>query len=1145
LLPPGTYSVKFESSGFNATEVPSVTVNVTETAVLNQALTVGSQNQEVTVQAEAEAVQTSNATLGDVVGTTATIGLPLTTRNYTNLLGLSAGANAAVFNASNLGKGTTDIAVNGASLVQNDVQMDGVSISVGATNGQLADSANSPGIGVVNPDAVQEFKIQTSLFDAGYGRNPGANVNVVTKSGTNDFHGSAFEFFRNTDLNANDFFRNQSYIGTTPNNSRQVLNQNQFGGVVGGPIKKDKLFFFASFQATKQINGAAAQGFSSPTLVPLFPGGDRSNAAALEASVGAALCPSGPDGGLASYGAGPANSYTQLACNGSNINPAALAMLQAKNPDGTYLIPSSGPGVTAAKPGVSSGQNTTYSIPARFTEYQGLGNLDYVIDSKNTLSARFFSTSDYQLINFACGTCLPYSGETSQNFNTSGILKLTTILSPHLVNEARLSIQKLSSAFGIGGNLTAPEFGITPNVASIKGLPQMAITGLFTFGVPFNDPQTKWPSDWDAADELSWTHGKQTFRFGVEYERDRYNWNLPGLATGVLTFQTIQDFLLGLPGCAVPGSAACTTSTSAGLTNGSSLSNIANSGQYASVVPPGGLNHEYRTPYGAAYVQDDIKVTQQFTLNLGLRWEYDAFPYDTNGLTSDVWQSLINTVPIPGSTPATGTLAGFVVPSNWNFAANAAPPVGGLYQGSHKGFQQQNTPLTDFAPRLGFAWSPLSSSRLVVRGGTGYFYDRVGQGNFNQSITQGEPYATSDFASGAANYFSSLQVPYAPTSLQWTPRWVNFAAGATSVSSNIAEPQAEANARTPLVYEWNLFTQYEFLSNWTMEIGYVGSRGIHQYNGSMQANAAQLVGNPLGNNTLTAPGIASGLVTTNTVQNASLRVPFLGFAPAGMQTAGDDGDMKFNSFQGTLRKRFSHGFQAQAAYAYSRSFVTFLAGNTATYNNPDILVYQQNPSYHPQRLAISYLWNLPLGSHQGLLDKLTSGWAWSGVTVVQNGTPLTVTDSRGGAIYGLNGTGTIISTAQYAAGMGAANAASSGSVEQRLGGRNGGAGWFNPASFTTLPNVPTSNGTGWGDSSMGIVSGPGQFNWDMSLTKSTKVGGIREDAMLQFRTEFFNAFNHPQFSNPAVTDVSKGTFGQITSSSVNPRLIQFALKYIF
>jgi hypothetical protein len=261
-----------------------------------------------------------------------------------------------------------------------------------------------------------------------------------------------------------------------------------------------------------------------------------------------------------------------------------------------------------------------------------------------------------------------------------------------------------------------------------------------------------------------------------------------------------------------------------------------------------------------------------------------------------------------------------------------------------------------------------------------------------------------------------------------------------------------------------------------------------------------------------------------------------------------DADAKFNSLQVTLRKQFSQGFQAQMSYSFSRGYATNF-GN----NDPNIGRYQPNTAYHPERVVISYLWNLP-GNFQGFLGKVANGWGWSGVTTIQNGTPLTITDSKGGTIFGSVNP----STAEYCMGMGAANAASAGSLQQRLGGPNGGQGYFNKAAFIDTVGVgagcatagaafPTygTNGTGYGDSSYGILLGPGQFNWDMSLTKTTKVGGIHEDATLQFRTEFFNTFNHPQFNNPTSTSVTSGSFGLINSASVNPRLLQFALKYIF
>jgi hypothetical protein len=1158
LLPLGNYKLKLEASGFNTEQVPSVTVNVSETTVFNRALTVGSQTQEVTVAAEAEALQTSNATLGDVISSTSTAALPLTTRNYTNLLGLSSGANSSVFNASTLGKGTTDIAVNGNSTKQNNVSMDGVSIQQHDAQGVLAGNGQNPDVGLVSPDAIQEFKIQTTMFDATFGRNPGANVNVVTKSGTNQFHGTAFEFFRNTVLNSNDFFRSQSGpVNGVPNNSRQVLNQNQFGGVFGGPIKKDKLFFFTSYQETRQINGASPAGYSATNLLPI-PGGDRSNTALFQSALGAEFCPGGPDGGNASYPAGnllgtPATPGVQVLCSGANINPVALKILQLKNPDGTYYIPS-GPSTITGNGVTTSVLATTISIPARFTEHQILQNVDYVISAKNTLSAHYYFGQDPTTIPFQCGAgasvpgnCYPNTGLLNTVTNTYAVLKLTSILTNNVVNEARWSLQRNTFVGAPNGGFKNSQVGIADLVPGTDYIDGIGVTGIFTAGTGLTGASTskKWLTDWEAADLVSWTHGKHTVRFGAEVERDRYNWIYEGLSVGAMNFTTFQDFLLGLPGCA-PGTtqANCAASAAAGLTNGTLGSNISSSGTTANFNTPGGILHYFRIPFGDAYVQDDIKLNSRLTVNLGLRWEYDGLAYDKLGNAVNLWPGLVQTVPIPGTTPATGSLAGFVVPSNFNFSAWPAPPVGGVYQSNQKSFTANSTGLHNFAPRVGFAWSPLASNRLVLRGGAGYFYDRIGTSAYLGGITQSQPYSLSVFQqSAAANYFSSEAQPYpANLALGWFPRWVNInSATQTGTTSNLVQNSNDPYYTTPVVYEWNLFTQYEFASHWTFEMGYVGSRGIHQ-TGGPELNEAGLAGNPLGTNANYYPALAAGLITTNTAANASLRVPYLGFSPLGIQDESNDTDTKFHSLQATLRKQFSHGFQGQVAYSFSRGYSTIF-----TENDPNIPQYGPNTGYHPERIAINYLWNIP-ANYQGLLGKLANGWGLSGVTIIQDGTPLTINDTRGGTIYGFGPGSPVISTAQYAAGMGAVNAPSSGSTKQRLGGVNGGQGWFNKAAFGTIP-VPAfaSDGKalGYGNSSYGILLGPGQFNWDVSLTKTTKVGGIHEDATLQFRTEFFNAFNHAQFNNPSVVDVSKGTFGQITSASVNPRLIQFALKYSF
>jgi carboxypeptidase family protein/TonB-dependent receptor-like protein len=1169
LLPPGNYGVKFEAAGFNALEVPSVTVSVTETAVLDQTLQVGAQTQEVEVRAQTAAIQTESTAVGTVVNSQTVTETPLTTRNYTNLLGLSSGANSAVFNASTLGKGTTDISVNGSTTSQNNFMQDGAPIVAWTGNGYAADSGGSPGIAVVSPDAVEEFKIQTSLFDAGYGRKPGASVNVVTKSGTNQFHGTAFEFFRNTDLNANDFFRKLN-VAPLPN-GRAVLNQNQFGGVFGGPVKKDKLFFFASYQETRQANGLSVAGASTPTLVGI-PSGAR-NTAAFQTALGQAFCP----GGSATIGQGASvngpsiqtTGYTKLACNGSNINPVALKILQLQNADGTYLVPGSSTGLN---------QSVFESSPAKYTEHQAVGNFDYVINDKNTFSGRWTYSDAITNGPIGCNItstsltlCLPEGSGALVQIPTQYVTgKLTTSLTSNLVNEARASLQRSVGKPENTTPFTDAQVGMAPLEPSVPYLNGITVTGLFTFGAVLKNATDKFNLAYEFADQVSWSHGKHTIRAGFEYERDRQDWHFPGLAIGSLTFKTFQDFLLGLPGCP-PGTVPCSASTAAGVTNGTAQSNISSSGNSVGITPAGGEDFQFRAPTANAFVQDDFKVRSNLTLNLGVRWEWFPLNYAANGENTNIWVQNIALVPNSqlGTTAQTGTLAGYVVPSNFPFSAFPAPPVGGLFVNNSKNTPTlNNAPIANFGPRIGLAWKPLPSDRLVFRTGFGTFYDRAGNTIYNKSATQGSPYDTPVAQSGAANWFSTEASPYcsvptagisvncATPALGWTPRFFN---PANNTGSTTAVLSANPVYLVPVTYEWNANVQYEFVNQWVLELGYVGSRGVHQVpdatvgGGILEHNVNQpllvcaggITTNCVGTTPQTGGldcGQPSGCITTNTSANAALRVPYLGFSPSGIGVDQTISDSHFNSLQATVTKRFSRGLQMQAAYTWARGFTT---ASYIAYNNAALpLVYGPMPYLRPQRFSVNYAYDLPFGKHEGILDKVTNGWVVSGVTVVQNGVPLTITDANGGNIYASGGAAQT-STAQLC-GCGIP-VATSGSDKSRLGGVLGGPGWMNIGAFTKFSSA-TNNF--YGNSGYGIVPGPGQFNWDISLVKTTKVGGINENAVLVFRSEFFNAFNHAQFANPVTSsnqtqDVTQSTFGQITGTSVNPRLIQFALKYVF
>jgi hypothetical protein len=303
-------------------------------------------------------------------------------------------------------------------------------------------------------------------------------------------------------------------------------------------------------------------------------------------------------------------------------------------------------------------------------------------------------------------------------------------------------------------------------------------------------------------------------------------------------------------------------------------------------------------------------------------------------------------------------------------------------------------------------------------------------------------------------------------------------------------------------------------------------------------------------------------------------VPYLGFAAGGLFSDQTNTWAKYNSLQATVKKQLSHGLTFSAAYSYARSITSayYINYNAAIASSQNY--HGLNGFYRPQRLALNYNWALPIPTHDGLIGKAVNGWSVSGVTVIQSGDPQTPVDSRGGTAYGFGPGSRPLSLAVLLPGKTTKNEASTlgGNDQNRIGCANtalnasgagtcAGGGWFNRAAFDQVAFVaPTSGGDGvgidpnhvagnyptlWGNSGLGTLLGPGQFNFDLSIQKLTVVGGIHEGAALQFRADFFNAFNHPQFADPNSVDISTTAFGQITASSVNPRLIQFSLKYIF
>jgi hypothetical protein len=1068
LLPPGEYFAEVSAQGFKTAKFPEITVNVAETHTLNVSMSIGTSTETVTVEAAAAQVQTENATLGSVVGEQTVKSLPLTTRNYTQILHLAPGVEADPANAGEIGRNTQDVYVNGARTIDNNFQMDGAQINNFGT-GRAGDWLGYTGISIPNPDAIKEFKIQTSLYDAQYGRGVGANVNVVTRSGTNDLHGSVFEFLRNTALNANDFFSNRAQ------QEKPVLRQNQFGGTIGGAIRKDKLFFFGSYQGTRQTNGIGSASLRSSFLPPVTD--DRS-----AQTLGKQFCgQSGAAGGVA------------VACDGSNINPVALALLNAKLPNGKFFIPTP---QTIQPDGVGF---SVFSEPSTFSEDQYMANVDYVVTKNNTLSGRYFQSHDPQTLSFTGTSTIPGTGANSNFKNYNFVLKLTSIPKASLINEAMFTYKRNYGLLSTLTPITTTQIGMTPNDSGVDVMPLITVEGLFNTGGDWNDSFLTGVTAFTYGDHVSFTHGHHTIRAGFDIEHTMDNFDLPGPKRGLLDFLSFPDFLLGM-------SAA---------QNGSQLSNL------HSISALAGLSdRQLRVTDYSLFIQDDFKVFPRFTLNLGLRWDLYGSTSEKRGRMSNFWPSMATNNDVEGA----GTLTGYVVADNFPGAIPA-----GVGKTDNKGPYDGYYRYDNLGPRIGFSWQPLArSTHLVVRGGYGIFYSRT-SGNDILQLDTLPPYSLREDLIGVNAANATFQVPFNPALPQpsafpiFLPR---------TLTSTLSPELLAQDWNSPRTQQYSLNIQYEFLPNWLLEVGYVGGHGTRL-----------LESRNLNQPFLASPENPINGQTTNTLATVPLRVPILGFGPS-IFFFETNGNYLHNSLQTTVTKRISKGFQFQAAYTWAKTMDD--VGNGLGQNSVWGGFYtadahgDRRQAWGPadfdrtHRLVFNYLYELPtFHGGTGLAGKVLSGWAVSGVTTLQSGSPLTLQDLRAGSIFG---SFFFSQLATLCPGETHSSIPTSGSVTDRLD------NFLNASAF--CPPVQIGDGTGFGTLGRGSVRGPGQNNFDIAISKATRVDWWKEGAAVDFRAEFFNAFNHPQFANPNVL-LPFSSFGQITATRMSPRIIQFALKYSF
>lgn len=1084
LLAPGIYELEANKPHVGSLQIQGIVIAVTETYRLELQLRLGTVVQNVQVYSQPSVVRTDDSALGRMVNQYTVNGLPLVTRNFSQIAVLSPGVVAGVFNAGELGMGgmalsqitksNDGIFVQGARSYQNNYELDGISVSDVESTGSA-----SGGPPIPTPDAIQEFKMQTGLYDAAYGRFGGANISVVTETGGNAYHGTIFEFFRNGILNANDFFLNQT------GQQRPALQQNQFGAAMGGPIRKDKLFFFGAYQGTRQTNGVAvgqARIACTASLVSPPLTNDRSPAALgkLFADMKGAL------GGVA----------VQL--DGSNINPVALSLLNFELPDGNFLIPTPQT-VNSSKPFASQGLSV-FSQPCPFSEDQFSANGEYLMSPRSNLSAHFFFANDAQTVSFpgnglnAVGNIAGFPSPGNSAFRVFSLVHTYT-LSSALVNQVRFGFVHTEASTGAVAPFKWSDVGVAEgDMNDENGLPSLNILGSVSMAPAFS--RTFAQSSFVLGDALSYARGPHTLMFGGSITRVEDDVTPGGLGAFV-QFLSWPDFLLGL------------NSSSNGT---GTFSNV-----YASEDAFGLYNREYRVWEGSAFAQDDYKISRSLTLNLGLRYERLGLFADNLGRNSSFDISKADPDP-----PPTGSVAGYIVASN--FPGTVPPGVlraGNTLANNGAG---QNT----LGPRIGFAWQPLSNTQnFVIRGGYGIYYSRLTGQAFAKSVV-GAPFSLPRTSIGRSNAEATFQAPFAqpfPTPDSF-PLFPSFSRVTKTTIDTVAP-----NLKPAMIPQYSLNAQQAFYDDWLFEVGFVGTRGTHLQR-TRSLNQALLAS--------TESPIRG--VTTNTVANIVLRVPIVGIPADSLREMETEGSSWYNGLEVSLTKRFSQGFQFLASYTFSKTLDTdgadingTSAGNTLTLGDQDSPGERWGRASfdRPHRFVFNGIWTLP-NPADGAKRALFGGWEIAGILTIQSGSAITVAYTNANNIFGISE-----DRAQLSSMCSKNGVVSAGPVESKL------SNYFNKSCFTTPPIIGADGvGTAFGDSATGLANGPGQANLDLSLSKSVFFDWPRERNSLVCRLEFYNTLNHPQFANPD-TNFSSPTFGVITSTAVNARVGQLMLRLSF
>jgi len=1055
-LIPGIYSVKVSAAGFDSVLRDNITLHVQDHLSLDFTLKVGSVKTEIVVTGGEPMLQTQTADLGTVVNEQRINDLPLNGRRYADLALLEPGVDK-YYGAAN--PAPDRFSVSGNSELQNNFLLNGID------NNSFSENLQELSVQVVQPppDALQEFKIQTRTYSAEFGNSAGAVVNATIKSGTNGYHGDLYEFFRNKVLDAN------TWINNTTGNPRGGFSQNQFGGTVGGPIVKDKLFFFGDLERFTSREGTTVQ---STVPTPLMTQG---NFTELPYTLNNPLV------------AGQSGCYAGNIIQAGCFDPVAQKLMSLVAGTATPNVPAAV--AVEGLPGSWTGA-PNYVFPTSIPDdvYSLDGRIDYTLSPKDQI----FGSYSYRHVNRQdpkwTGNPLIGNGNFATQYRwhqQSIALGWTRTLSNSLVNDLRFGFNRDyahsdPNGLTVGTSQAQTAIGLSgiPNGPGTAGIPPFFISGLTTEGSAAWRPQYQISQAWNLVENLNWLKGTHSFKFGYQYLRRSNNFldiEAPQgliLETGVITGSeqmALPDLLLGDVNLAI-------------------------------FTTPHVVH--YFAPGHSFYAMDTWKAASKLTLTYGLRYELFAPLMDRRNQTSNF-------------TPANG--GGLIT---------AASNASGWYDRA-----LIHPALNNFAPRFGFAYQMMP--RLVWRGGYGIFYqheNRIG----SESLIQLNPpqFVDTQEVTGATSAVFQLQNGF-PASI------VN----ATSPPLYDLQIRAQdPNQRTPYVEQTSFGFEYQVASDTVVSATYVGNWGrkeqrVRDYNQPMVTGfdtGCPILQYPYANlNTVTTVDTFTGTGCASSGSHAYL------------ENATNDGNSAYNGLELALRRRMSNGLSYSLGYTYSHGLANYRDNLTAgqlPQNSYNYGAEMGNSVFDIRsRFVGNFLWELPFGqgkrfmSGDNVAGRWLGGWQFNGIVTLQTGTPFAVTANNDGLVDGNNPV--------YANCIG--NPYAGATTNHNL---------YTTTGFIINPAAFSQPGPGqFGTCAPYQFHGPGIQMWDLSLFKQFK---FTERYQLQFRTEFFNAFNHPNFGNPSADISSPGSFGKVSNTLApilgtdsggpgDPREIQFALKLYF